>query len=634
MDVVGGLAAVVQLAQVAGSLANTTRKLCQRLRDAPDRIQASYVRLAQIDSELKQKESAFVNSHALLISPATRHECQIILADARSCVEGLMKILAAFDGSLKARSRWALKTYKEVEEIATRLEGVDQRLSALRETVTFHGMSRLLEALGFLHADVGEVKLLLSPPLVGVVPASVGAPSQTVLGPPKKPRARRRLKSPPAAFAILGFEWQWTASARGDANGIDLSISVTSPLAYVVGGQALMLHLSLQTLPGRQWGYGLDGSTCAAVRIVSSNQPFMAACRRGDVVDASRMLASGEGRISDIDERKWTPLAEAIANGRTNVIALLLDHNADVNGFIGQKQTLPLQWAVWQKQLESTRLLIARGASQDHINGLGWNTTFFCWPRLRHGERCMSDFLQVLDEDMYQDLDVADTEGWTVLHRVSAYGQPAEVESLIKLGADPRQEASPLGWNAMHHAVFHGNHATFDVLLHHFGDRALHLTDARGWTLLHIAASAGHDAIVRRLLELGADPGALSDPYSSHMPYVLFGRACTVQEVAAAQSPKTEMQYLQALRDAGGIQALTPLPAIPTSPVRQGWLQRFFRTRHNLMLPLLGAVLLTTMIVLMYGVSGSRWSGSASGRALLERKGRTWRCEVDAMARS
>ena len=229
----------------------------------------------------------------------------------------------------------------------------------------------------------------------------------------------------------------------------------------------------------------------------------------------------------------------------------LLKNGADVDGTLGVLQTTPLQWAVWHKQLDVTRLLLGEGASQDHINKLGWNITFFCWPKLQHGEQCMLDFLNLLAEDSYQDLDVADTEGWTALHRVAAFSLPSEVEALMKLGADPEKVALPLRWNAIHHAVFYGNYGAFKVLLPRYGDNVVSVTDERGWTLLHIAASAGHDDIVRHLLRLGADPTTESKPFMSHMPESLFKRACTSQEVAAAQSLEREQRYLEAVRDLG-----------------------------------------------------------------------------------
>lgn len=52
-----------------------------------------------------------------------------------------------------------------------------------------------------------------------------------------------------------------------------------------------------------------NASGCAFARVLPSNHPFMSACRRGDVIDVRHMLQNGEGRVSDLDERRWTPLA-------------------------------------------------------------------------------------------------------------------------------------------------------------------------------------------------------------------------------------------------------------------------------------------------------------------------------------
>lgn len=160
----------------------------------------------------------------------------------------------------------------------------------------------------------------------------------------------------------------------------------------------------------------------------------------------------------------------------------------------------------------------------------------------------MLEFVNLLAEDSILDLTVQDTQGWTVLDRVAAVGTPAEVQRLITFGANPCQEALPLRWSAIHQAVFEGNDATFETLRPHYG-AVSSMTDERGWTLLHIAASAGHLSIVQRLLELGADPQAQSTPYGSHMPSILFDRKCTPREVAAAQSADREAQFIEAVED-------------------------------------------------------------------------------------
>lgn len=117
----------------------------------------------------------------------------------------------------------------------------------------------------------------------------------------------------------------------------------------------------------------------------------------------------------------------------------------------------------------------------------------------------MLDYLNALSSNDVQALDIEDAERWTVLYRVAAYGTSEEVLELIKEDARPEQFALPLRWHALHHAVSYGNVGTYKDLLPFFGDEVTIMVDERGWTLLHIAAFDGHDAIVRDLLSRGAD---------------------------------------------------------------------------------------------------------------------------------
>jgi ankyrin repeat protein len=149
------------------------------------------------------------------------------------------------------------------------------------------------------------------------------------------------------------------------------------------------------------------------------------------------------------------------------------------------------------------------------------------------------------------DFDLVDKYGWSAIHYAAAYGVDEDVTKLVGLGASLITAALPLRWNAIFHAVFYGNLGTFLVLLQHYDPEIIHATDARGWILLHIATSAGHDQILRHLLTVGANPYHLSLPFMSHMPESLFNKRCTPEEVAAAQSPERCERYRKALHDLG-----------------------------------------------------------------------------------
>lgn len=211
----------------------------------------------------------------------------------------------------------------------------------------------------------------------------------------------------------------------------------------------------------------------------------------------------------------------------------------------------PLQWALQEKQYEIARLLINYGACLAHVSAWGWTPAFYLWPSPAKGPDSTTKYLEIFGNDASIEWEVFDAWGWTVLHRTAAFGRADEVEALIRFGASPTTCALPLHWMAIHHAVYYGNFETFLTLINPKHGASIASPDARGWTLLHIAASAGHDDIVRHLLSLGADPERLTLPYMSHMPEQLFNQTFTPAKAAAAQSTERYRQYMEALDSFG-----------------------------------------------------------------------------------
>ena len=64
--------------------------------------------------------------------------------------------------------------------------------------------------------------------------------------------------------------------------------------------------------------------------------------------------------------------------------------------------------------------------------------------------------------------------------------------------------------------------------------------------MLHIAASADRDLILRKLCGLGANPYCRTLPFISHIPETLFNKRCTPEEIAVAQSYNWRLQFLRA----------------------------------------------------------------------------------------
>ncbi|KAF0319270.1 ankyrin unc44, partial [Colletotrichum asianum] len=241
----------------------------------------------------------------------------------------------------------------------------------------------------------------------------------------------------------------------------------------------------------------------------------------------------------------------AIKGGNKEVVEFLLDNGVNVNMTFGEHQTSPLQWAIRQKKLDIAETLVSRGADVNHVSMQGWSAVFYLWPKTKIGQDIMLNQIDLLARSGDIELNLIDPWGWTVLHRLAAYGTDLEVRKVITLGADLVIKQLPLKWSAIFHSVFYGNMETLVELMRHYPQSVIFETDERGWTLLHIAASAGHRDITRHLLEAGSDPYAESRPFFSHIPGSIWGRRCTPAEVAAAQSRERLVQYEELLEKLG-----------------------------------------------------------------------------------
>jgi ankyrin repeat protein len=96
--------------------------------------------------------------------------------------------------------------------------------------------------------------------------------------------------------------------------------------------------------------------------------------------------------------------------------------------------------------------------------------------------------------------------------------------------------------------VFYGRYDNFLELLPYYKHLDIDTPDERGWTLLHIAASEGHDSICKHLLSLGADWQRKSSEFSSrfsyHIPDSLHGGCWTPAEVARAESTERYEKFI------------------------------------------------------------------------------------------
>lgn len=148
--------------------------------------------------------------------------------------------------------------------------------------------------------------------------------------------------------------------------------------------------------------------------------------------------------------------------------------------------------------------------------------------------------IEILGDHKYEMINSADDGGWTPLHSAASCGHEALVMKLLEMGAkvDPLtlQYRTPLmyaaskghlgivrelinhganlkskdvcGATVLHRAAGAGKDAIVDLVLKETGHQLLEVPDLHGSTPLLAAATGGHAATVKLLVESGADPDA------------------------------------------------------------------------------------------------------------------------------
>jgi ankyrin repeat protein len=295
----------------------------------------------------------------------------------------------------------------------------------------------------------------------------------------------------------------------------------------------------------------LGGGGITVKRLVPEDAEIMKACSAGDIFAIMDLFRKGEASPNDVTVDNLTPMFFAIESGNSEAVELLIRQGADVNWTFGQNQTSPLAWALGKRQLDVARLLISYDASLDHVSAYGWSPLFYLWLETEVQPCSAVEYLNLLSarsDFKFCHAGLSDINGWGIIHRAVAFGTTDEVATLLRLGANPFELVGPLQWSAIHHAVFYGRYDNFLELLPYYKHLDIDTPDERGWTLLHIAASEGHDSICKHLLSLGADwqrkSWEFSSRFSYHIPDSLHGGCWTPAEVARAESTERYEKFI------------------------------------------------------------------------------------------
>jgi ankyrin repeat protein len=213
----------------------------------------------------------------------------------------------------------------------------------------------------------------------------------------------------------------------------------------------------------------------------------------------------------------------------------------------------PLNMAFLYGNAEMVRLLLAEGADLEYINGRAWTSLSYLWdPDMPHH----SETMEVLDICFANDFNGwrnADKTGWAPIHRAEAFGDGRHIQKLCSFGASIDQETHLNHWNLLQCAARYGNMSTFNSIAHQspmLGARSIpNHVDTRGWGLLHLAAASGNEQLMTRLLSMGADPNASSDPSSILLPDAISYKELTPSMIAHYYGHG--QTYAQALKATG-----------------------------------------------------------------------------------
>ena len=161
----------------------------------------------------------------------------------------------------------------------------------------------------------------------------------------------------------------------------------TSPLCYF---QLLLLLLAHGADPALS---SSDGSLSAALAArmgradvidlfaqhgfrlaLSGDDAFLAACARGDEATARAFTAGEPGLVARLQASDVGLLTDFAGAGNTDGVRLLLDLGFDLDSRTslgGANADTALHVAVWRARLETVKLLVARGAPLEAVNGRG-----------------------------------------------------------------------------------------------------------------------------------------------------------------------------------------------------------------------------------------------------------------------
>ena len=340
-----------------------------------------------------------------------------------------------------------------------------------------------------------------------------------------------------ASVAAAGPDLRVAQAARNrDAASVRALLVEGAPVNASPAGGVTALHWAVQRddaeLAELLIGAGADVNAADQYSVT----PLVLACTNASARLVTRLLEAGADPHA-AQATGETPLMTCARSGVVEAVAPLLARGADVDGaerFHGQTA---LMWAAWEGHAGMVRTLLAHGAEVDARTTTGYTALLLA---AREAHTDVTETLLAAGADV----DAAAHDGTTALVVAVIRRHLDYAEFLLEHGADPNLGPgfTPLHWaagkwdtelNDLSNGVAEGNRWSafgglhepdrlrmVGLLLAHDADPDIrtartpgfgiqvkgHLGNMKGSTAFLIAAKANDVAVMRKLLDHGADP--------------------------------------------------------------------------------------------------------------------------------
>ncbi|KAH0547754.1 hypothetical protein FGG08_000011 [Glutinoglossum americanum] len=238
----------------------------------------------------------------------------------------------------------------------------------------------------------------------------------------------------------------------------------------------------------------------------SGQTPLSWAAERGHEAIVKLLLERGAQLEAKDDEYGQTPLSWVAGRGCEAAVKLLLERGAQIESKSNSGQT-PLSWAAERGHEAVVKLLLERGAELESKSNSGQT------PLSRVAERGCEAAVKLLLERGAQ-LESKSNSGQTPLSWAAERGHEAVVKLLLKRRAELESKDDEYGQTPLSWAAQRGHESVVKLLLER-GAELESKDDEYGQTPLSWAANRGHKAIaiVKLLLERSAQLESKDDAY-------------------------------------------------------------------------------------------------------------------------